>query len=125
MSYDQQSQWNQPPDSSSWSQLQPQQAQQPQTQYNPSQWQQAQPQYDPSQWQQQQYNPQYSQPPYGPNQYNVPAYAQVQPQADSSGNFLMRWIMMRLAMRVIILVAIFMLCGGCALVALLSSLANH
>lgn len=117
MSQDQQSQWNQP-----HYQDQPQQ---PQTQYNHSQWQQTQPQYDPSQWQQQQYNPQYKQPQYVPNQYNVPAYAQVQPQADNSSNFLMRWIMMRLAMRVIILVAIFMLCGGCALVALLSSLANH
>lgn len=121
MSYDPQSQWNQPHDSSSWGQPQ---YQQPQTQYQQPQWQQPQPQYDPSQWQQPQQQ-QYNQPPYGPNQYNVPAYARVQPQADNTGNFLMRWIMMRLAMRVIILVAIFMLCGGCALVALLSSLAGH
>ncbi|MGI9060781.1 MAG: hypothetical protein ACR2H5_19635 [Ktedonobacteraceae bacterium] len=119
MSQDNQPQWNPSPDNSSWQQpLQPQQPQ-----YDQSQWQQQ--QYGQPQWQQpNQYN-QYNQPQYGANQYNVPSYAQVQPQADNNGNFFMRWIMMRLAMRVAFLVIGLMLCGGCALFVFLATMAQH
>jgi len=118
MSQDNQPPWNPSPDNSSWQQ--PPQSQQPQqTQYDQSQWQQ--PQYGQPQWQQPN---QYNQPQYGANQYNVPSYAQVQPQADNTSNFFMRWIMMRLAIRVAFLVIGLMLCGGCALFVFLATMAH-
>jgi hypothetical protein len=58
-----------------------------------------------------------------PGQYNVPPYAQAQPQQQHSNNFLMRWLMMGIAVRIVLLIVIpLLLCGGCALVALFSSL---
>jgi hypothetical protein len=101
---------------------------------NQSQWGQQQ-QYGQPDWSQQsaqQYN-QYSpnnQPPtgytlqYGANQYGVPSYAQAQPQGRQNDNFLMSWLATRLLIRVFVLVAVLMLCGGCALFALLTSLAH-
>ncbi|GAC1302999.1 MAG: hypothetical protein NVSMB27_42760 [Ktedonobacteraceae bacterium] len=93
---------------------------------NPGQWGQPQPtQYDQQQqWAQPQ--PQWNQQP--PNQYqysNVPAYAQPQMQSDQTSNFLMRFFMMRLAIRIVLLVLLpLLLCGGCAMVVLLASLAH-
>lgn len=104
---------------------------------NQSQW--GQQQYGQPEWSQQsaqQYNQysqysQYNQPPtaytppqYGANQYGVPSYAQAQPQGRQSDNFLMGWLATRLLIRVAVLVAVLMLCGGCALFALLTSLAH-
>lgn len=143
MSYDQQppenssdySSWNQP-QSSQFDQPQWQQSSQPQqTQYDQPQWQQPpQPQFDQPQWQQpqqpqqpnqyNQYN-QYNQPQYGANQYGVPSYAQAQPQSDQTSNFLTRWLMMGLAIRIVLLVVVpLLLCGGCALFAFFASMAH-
>ena len=101
---------------------------------NQSQWgQQPSQSQEQAQWgQQQQYvQPQWGQPPtqytspqYGANQYGVPSYAQAQPQGRQSDNFLMGWLATRLLIRVVVLVAVLMLCGGCALFALLTSLAH-
>jgi len=78
---------------------------------------------DQSQWGQQPPT-QYTPPQYGANQYGVPSYAQAQPQGRQSDNFLMGWLATRLLIRVVVLVAVLMLCGGCALFILLSSLAH-
>ncbi|HLG66230.1 MAG TPA: hypothetical protein VKY19_30205 [Ktedonosporobacter sp.] len=95
---------------------QPQYGEQPPTQYAQPQWNQqplppyAQPQYG------QAPVPPYAQPQYG----QIPAYAQPQPNAN---NFLARWLMMGIAVRIVLLIVIpLLLCGGCALIALLSSL---
>lgn len=95
---------------------QSQYGEQPPTQYVQPQWNQqppppyAQPQYG------QAPTPPYAQPQYG----QVPAYAQPQPNAN---NFLARWLMMGIAIRIVLLIVIpLVLCGGCALAALLSSL---
>jgi heme/copper-type cytochrome/quinol oxidase subunit 2 len=62
-----------------------------------------------------------------PGQYNVPFYAQAQPQSQQQqNNFLMRWLMMGIAVRIVILVVVpLLLCGGCAMVALLSTAFGH
>src|SRR5438874_2362745 len=117
-----QSQWGQQPSQSQeqgqWGQqyqyVQPEWNQQPPQQYS---------QYNQSQWGQQPPT-QYTPPQYGANQYSVPSYAQAQPQGRQSDNFLMGWLATRLLIRVVVLVAVLMLCGGCALLALLSSLAH-
>ncbi len=45
-----------------------------------------------------------------------------QPQQQHSNNFLMRWLMVGIAVRIVLLIIIpLLLCGGCALVALFSS----
>jgi hypothetical protein len=113
-------QWNQQP--SQEGHLQPQwgqqqQWEQPSPQYGQQlqQWQQ-QPQYGQQQWQQQQQ--------YGANQYNVPSYAQAQPDQTGLGGVLMGWLMMRLAVRIAMLVLVFLLCGGCIFAAILTSLAH-
>jgi hypothetical protein len=86
-----------------------------------------QPQYGQQAWQSPatNYMPPMSQQ-YGPNmpgQYNVPQYAQVQPKPQSSNNLFMRWLMMGIAVRIVLLIVVpLLLCGGCALVALFSSL---
>jgi len=106
----------------SFSQEQPSQyaqsqyGEQPPTQYIQPQWhQQPPPPYAQSQYGQVPVPP-YAQPQYG----QVPAYAQPQPNAN---NFLARWLMMGIAVRIVLLIVIpLLLCGGCALVALLSSL---
>src|ERR1700720_4335570 len=103
----------------------------PQASYPDGQPQWAQPQ-QPQQYNQQVWNqppatnympPQYGQPQNMPGQYNVPSYAQVQPQQN---NFLMRWLMMGIAVRIVILVVLpLLLCGGCALIALFSTAFGH
>ena len=123
-----QSQWGQQP---SQSQEQGQWGQQ--QQYVQPQWSQQSPQqydqfnqysqYNQPQWEQQPPT-QYTPPQYGANQYGVPSYAQAQPQGRQSDNFLMGWLATRLLIRVVVLVAVLMLCGGCALFALLSSIAH-
>ncbi len=123
-----QSQWGQQP---SQSQEQAQWGQQ--QQYVQPQWSQQSPQqydqynqysqYNQPQWGQQPPT-QYTPPQYGANQYGVPSYAQAQPQGRQSDNFLMGWLATRLLIRVVVLVAVLMLCGGCALFALLTSLAH-
>src|SRR5258708_31202792 len=101
------------PDQSEWN---------PQPSYPDGQPQWAQPQ-QPQQYNQQIWNqqpatnympPQYSQPQNMPGQYNVPSYAQVQPQQQQqNNNFLMRWLMMGIAVRIVILVVLpLLLCGG-------------
>jgi hypothetical protein len=123
-----QSQWGQQPSQSQeqgqWGQqqqyVQPQWGQQPAQQYDQySQYS----QYNQPQWGQQPPT-QYTPPQYGANQYGVPSYAQAQPQERQSDNFLMGWLATRLLIRVVVLVAVLMLCGGCALFALLSSIAH-
>ncbi|MFL5628284.1 MAG: hypothetical protein ACJ788_22110 [Ktedonobacteraceae bacterium] len=86
------------------------------------------PQYNQSAW----YQPpatNYISPQYGqnmPGQYNIPSYAQVQPQQQQTNNFFVRWLMMGIALRIVILVVIpLLLCGGCALLALFSSVLSH
>ncbi len=120
-----QSQWGQQPSQSQeqgqWGQqqqyVQPQWSQQPAQQYDQYS------QYNQPQWGQQPPT-QYTPPQYGANQYGVPSYAQAQPQGRQSDNFLMGWLATRLLIRVVVLVAVLMLCGGCALFALLTSLAH-
>ncbi len=119
-----QSQWGQQPSQSQeqaqWGQqqqfVQPQWGQQPAQQYDQYS------QYNQPQWGQP--PTQYTPPQYGTNQYGVPSYAQAQPQGRQSDNFLMGWLATRLLIRVVVLVAVLMLCGGCALFILLSSLAH-
>lgn len=82
-----------------------------------------QPQYYPqTQWGPQQPPPgqQWGQvPPYA----QVPSYAQPQPAND---NFWTRWLMMSLAIRLVIYIAVpLLLCGGCGLVFALASLHAH
>jgi hypothetical protein len=128
---------NNEPDQSQWGQ-QPSQSQEQaqwgqQQQYVQPQWSQQSPQqhdqfnqysqYNQPQWGQQPPT-QYTPPQYGANQYGVPSYAQAQPQGRQSDNFLMGWLATRLLIRVVVLVAVLMLCGGCALFALLSSIAH-
>ena len=126
-----QSQWGQQPSQSQeqgqWGQqqqyVQPQWGQQSPQQYDQySQYSQYS-QYNQPQWGQQPPT-QYTPPQYGANQYGVPSYAQAQPQGRQSDNFLMGWLATRLLIRVVVLVAVLMLCGGCALFALLTSLAH-
>jgi len=112
-----QSQWNQwplsqysQPQSGQWGQWG---QQQPPTQYNPQQY--VQPQYN-ANAQYNQYNAQYGVPP-------VPQYAQVQPQQQAD-KFLMGWLMTRVIVRIVFIVLPLLLCGGCALFAVLSSLAR-
>jgi hypothetical protein len=108
--------WNPQP---SFPEGQPQWAQpQPQQQYNQQAWNQPPAtNYMP---------PQYGQPQNMPGQYNVPSYAQVQPQSQQQqNNFLMRWLMMGIAVRVAIILAVLFLCGGCAVVAILASALSH
>ncbi|MFL5586788.1 MAG: hypothetical protein ACJ8DI_03895 [Ktedonobacteraceae bacterium] len=120
-----QSQWGQQPSQSQeqaqWGQqqqyVQPEWGQQPAQQYDQYS------QYNQPQWGQQP-STQYTPPQYGANQYGVPSYAQAQPQGRQSDNFLMGWLATRLLIRVVVLVAVLMLCGGCALFALLTSLAH-
>jgi len=120
-----QSQWGQQPSQSQeqaqWGQqqqyVQPEWSQQPPQQYGQYN------QYNQPQWGQQPPT-QYTPPQYGANQYGVPSYAQAQPQGRQSDNFLMGWLATRLLIRVVVLVAVLMLCGGCALFALLTSLAH-
>ncbi|MFL5697826.1 MAG: hypothetical protein ACJ797_12100 [Ktedonobacteraceae bacterium] len=120
-----QSQWGQQPSQSQeqaqWGQqqqyVQPEWGQQPAQQYDQYS------QYNQPQWGQQPPT-QYTPPQYGANQYGVPSYAQAQPQGRQSDNFLMGWLATRLLIRVVVLVAVLMLCGGCALFALLTSLAH-
>ena len=109
-----QSQWGQQP---SQSQEQAQWGQQPAQQYDQYS------QYKQPQWGQQPPT-QYTPPQYGANQYGVPSYAQAQPQGRLSDNFLMGWLATRLLIKVVVLVAVLMLCGGCALFALLTSIAH-
>lgn len=132
MSQDNQPQWHPSSDNSSWQQPQPPQQPPPQqTYYDQTQWQSPQSQFDQPQWQQppqppqpNQYN-QYNQPQYGANQYGVPSYAQAQPQADQTSNFLTRWLMMGIAVRIVLLVVVpLLLCGGCALFAFFASMAH-
>lgn len=129
MSQDNQPQWHPSSDNSSWQQPQPPQQPPPQqTYYDQTQWQSPQSQFGQTQWQQppqpNQYN-QYNQPQYGANQYGVPSYAQAQPQADQTSNFLTRWLMMGIAVRIVLLVVVpLLLCGGCALFAFFASMAH-
>jgi hypothetical protein len=116
-----QSQWGQQPSQSQeqaqWGQqqyVQPQWSQQSAQQYD---------QYNQPQWGQQPPT-QYTPPQYGANQYGVPSYAQAQPQGRLSDNFLMGWLATRLLIKVVVLVAVLMLCGGCALFALFTSIAH-
>ncbi len=101
---------NNEPDQSQWGQ-QPAQQYSQYSQYNQPQWGQQPP-------------TQYTPPQYGANQYGVPSYAQAQPQGRQGDNFLMGWLATRLLIRVVVLVAVLMLCGGCALFALLTSIAH-
>jgi hypothetical protein len=127
---------NNDPNRQQWEQQQPP-PQQPPTQYEQQQWSQPQPQA----WEQQPppaYNqPQWNQPPpnqYAPQQYtpgqynqysNVPPYAQPQVQAQQADNFLMRFLMMGIAIRIVLLVIVpLLLCGGCAMVVFFASLAH-
>ena len=120
-----QSQWGQQPSQSQeqgqWGQqqqyVQPQWGQQPAQQYSQYS------QYNQPQWGQQPPT-QYTPPQYGANQYGVPSYAQAQRQGRQGDNFLMGWLATRLLIRVVVLVAVLMLCGGCALFALLTSIAH-
>ncbi|HEU5226293.1 MAG TPA: hypothetical protein VFU49_00670 [Ktedonobacteraceae bacterium] len=107
---------------------QSQYGEQPPTQYAQPQWNQppapyAQPQYGQAPtppYAQQQYG-QAPVPPYAQAQYGqVPPYAQPQPNAN---NFVARWLMMGIAVRIVLMIVVpLILCGGCALIALLSSL---
>jgi hypothetical protein len=104
---------------------------------NPQQWEQPQP---PTQYETQQpwAQPQWQQPPnqypsqqYAPGQYNqyqysnVPPYAQPQVQQQQTNNFIMRFLMMGIAIRIVLLILVpLLLCGGCAMVVFLASLAH-
>ncbi len=112
----------------------------PPTQYEPQpQWSQPPPQA----WEQQQqpvYNqPQWNQPPanqYAPQQYaqgqynqyqysNVPPYAQPQAQSQRADNLLVRFLMLGIAVRIVLLVLVpLLLCGGCAMIIFFASLAH-
>ena len=100
---------------------QPHYGEQPPTLYAQPQWNQPPPpSYAQQPYGQAQYGqtpiPPYAQQPYG----QVPAYAQPQPNAN---NFLARWLMMGIAVRIVLLIVVpLVICGGCTLVALLSSL---
>jgi hypothetical protein len=118
-----QSGWEQPPlqsqEQAQWGQQQP---------YGQPQWGQQPPQpqygqYNQPQWGQQQ-STQYTPPQYGANQYGVPSYAQAQPQGRGADNFLMSWLAMRIVTRIVLLVVVLMLCGGCVMFALVASLAH-
>ncbi len=93
--------------------------QQPPTQYEQQQWSQQPPQA----WEQQP-PPAYNQPQY--NQYsNVPPYAQPQVQSQQADNFLMRFLMMGVAIRIVLLVIVpLLLLGGCAMVVFYAYLAH-
>jgi hypothetical protein len=126
MNYDpNQQQWEQRP-----------QQQPPPTQYEqqpqPQAWEQP---HQPQSWEQ----PAYNQPPanqYAPRQYaqgqynqyqysNVPPYAQPQVQSQQADNFLVRFLMMGIAVRIVLLVIVpLLLCGGCAMVIFFASLAH-
>lgn len=102
------------------------QPQQPSTHYeSQQQWDQPQPQA----WEQQPPN-QYPPQQYAPGQYNqyssVPPYAQPQLQQQQTDNFIMRFLMMGIAVRVVLLILVpLLLCGGCAMVLFFASLASH
>ena len=108
--------------------------QQPPTQYEQQQWSQPQPQaweqQSPPAYNQPQYNQsppnQYAQQQYAPGQYsNVPPYAQPQVQSQQADNFLMRFLMMGMAIRIVLLVIIpLLLIGGCAMVVFFAFLAH-
>ena len=124
-------QWGQPQQPSQqneqpqWNQSQP-----PPTQYEqPQQWAQPQPQWNQQPPNLDQYQPQpqqYAQNQYNQNQYsNVPAYAQPQVQPDQTSNFLMRFFMMGIAVRIVLLILVpLLLCGGCTMVIFFASLAH-
>jgi len=98
---------------------------QPPTQYEQQQqWAQPQPQWNQQPPNLDQYQPQPQQ--YAQNQYsNVPAYAQPQVQPDQTSNFLMRFFMMGIAVRIVLLILVpLLLCGGCAMVVFFASLAH-
>ena len=110
---------NNDPNQSQWGQQQygqPEWSQQSAQQYNQYS------QYNQSQWEQPPNG--YTPPQYGANQYGVPSYAQAQPQGRQNDNLLMGWLATRLLIRVVVLVAVLMLCGGCAFFVFLSSLAH-
>ena len=127
---------NNDPNPQQWEQ-QPQPLQ-PSTQYEPQQqwaqpqpqaWEQQPPSYAQPQWQQppNQYPPQQ----YAPGQYNqyqysnVPPYAQPQVQQQQANNFIMRFLMMGIAIRIVLLILVpLLLCGGCAMVLFFASLAH-
>lgn len=89
---------------------QPQQYPQSQSQFGQQQYQYGQPQ--------QQFQQENSGQPYPP----VPPYAQAQPD---SGNWILRWLMYRAAIRIVMLVIVLMVIfGGCALCAFLSFVAH-
>jgi hypothetical protein len=103
---------------------------QPPSQYEPQEWSQPHPQaweqqplHPPQSWEQQP-APAYTQPQY--NQYsNVPPYAQPQVQSQQADNFLMRFLMMGMAVRIFFLVIVpLLLIGGCALVVFFASFAH-
>ena len=113
-------QWEQPPPTQYEQQPQPQAWEQP---------------HQPQSWEQ----PAYNQPPanqYAPQQYaqgqynqyqysNVPPYAQPQVQSQQADNFLVRFLMMGIAVRIVLLVIVpLLLCGGCAMVIFFASLAH-
>ena len=132
---------NNEPNPQQWEQPQQPQPplQPPPTQYEPQpQWSQP-----PQAWEQQQqpvYNqPQWNQPPanqYAPQQYaqgqynqyqysNVPPYAQPQVQSQRADNLLVRFLMMGIAVRIVLLVLVpLLLCGGCAMIVFFASLAH-
>ena len=95
--YEQRSQWSQPPPQS-WEQL-------PANQDTPQQ---------------------YAQGQYNQYQYsNVPPYAQPQVQSQRADNLLMRFLMMGIAVRIVLLVLVaLLLCGGCAMVVFFAPLAH-
>ncbi len=109
--YEQQSQWSQP-QPQSWEQPQQPAYRQPQSWEQPPA-----NQYAPQQYAQGQYNQyQYS---------NVPPYAQPQVQSQQTNNFLVRFLMMGIAVRIVLLVLVpLLLCGGCAMVVFFASLAH-
>jgi len=125
---------NYDPNPQQWEQR-PQQ-QPPPTKYEqqpqPQAWEQP---HQPQSWEQ----PAYNQPPanqYAPQQYaqgqynqyqysNVPPYAQPQVQSQQADNFLVRFLMMGIAVRIVLLVIVpLLLCGGCAMVIFFASLAH-
>ena len=107
--YEPQPQWSQPP---------------------PQAWEQQQPEYNQPQWNQppaNQYAPQqYAQGQYNQYQYsNVPPYAQPQVQSQRADNLLVRFLMLGIAVRIVLLVLVpLLLCGGCAMVIFFASLAH-
>lgn len=133
---------NNEPNPQQWEQQQqPQQPLQPPTQYEPQpQWSQPPPQsweqqppaayHQPQAWEQppaNQYAPQqYVQGQYNQYQYSdVPPYAQPQLQQQQANNFWMRFLMLGLAVRIVLLVLVpLLLCGGCAMMVFLASMAH-